>query len=141
MKKYKFKIRGTNFDVEVQKAEKNIIELEVNGSKYKVELEQTIETSKTPKLVRSAVPLPKTGERKIPKNLSSIVKIKAPLPGIITKVLIKEGDKVQEGDTLLMMEAMKMENNIQTEKAGTIKSIKVKEGDNVLQEDILVELS
>lgn len=141
MKKYKFKIRGINYSVEIINTEKNIVDIEVNGTKYKVELEKAIETKKTPKLIRSAVPSPQTREKKIQKKLSKIEVIKAPLPGIITKILVKEGDNVNEGDTLLKMEAMKMENNIQSEKTGTIKTIKVKEGDNVTQEDILIELT
>lgn len=140
MKKYKFRIRGTEYGVEIHSTEGNIIELEVNGTMYKVELEKTIETPKTPKLVRSSVPEPKTREKKIPKTITSKIIVKAPLPGIITKILVKEGDVVKEGDILLMMEAMKMENNIETEKAGTVKSIKVREGDNVLQDDVLIEL-
>lgn len=141
MKKYKFSIRGTNYAVEILNQENNIIDIEVNGTTYKVELEKTIETKKTPKLMRSAVPAPLTREKKIQKTLSSKISVKAPLPGIITKILVKVGDEVKEGDTLLMMEAMKMENNIETEKAGVVKSIKVNEGDNVLQDDVLVELS
>ena len=141
MKKYNFSIRGTNYTAEVHKAEDNIIEIEVNGTTYKVELEKTVESKKTPKLMRSAVPPPQTREKKITKNLSSKIIIKSPLPGIITKILVKEGDVVKEGDIMLLMEAMKMENNIETEKAGTVKSIKVKEGDNVLQDEILIELT
>ncbi|MBN2663241.1 MAG: biotin/lipoyl-binding protein [Bacteroidales bacterium] len=141
MKKYNFSIRGTNYTAEIQKAEGNIIEIEVNGTIYKVELEKTVKTNKTPKLMRSAVPPPQTREKKINKSLSSKITIKSPLPGIITKILVREGDVVKEGDTLLLMEAMKMENKIETEKAGIVKLIKVKEGDNVLQDDILVELS
>jgi len=141
MKKYKFSIRGSKYDVEIHNVEHNIIELEVNGTSYKIELEKTIETSKTPKLVRSAVPLPKTHEKKIHKNLNSTTLVKAPLPGIITKILVREGDKVKAGDILMKMEAMKMKNNIETETTGTVKTIKVREGDNVLQEDVLIELS
>lgn len=140
MKKYKFQIRGTQYAVEILKQEGSKIELEVNGTKYKVELEKTIETKKTPRLVRSAVPPPQTREKKIQKNISSKIVVKAPLPGIITKIVVREGDTIKEGDTLLVMEAMKMENNIQAEKAGTIKAIKVREGDNVLQDDVLIEL-
>lgn len=141
MKKYKFSIRGNKYDVELLKVEGNNISIEVNGTSYDVELEKTVDTKKTPKLVRSSVPPPLTSEKKIQKQLSSKITIKAPLPGIITKILVKEGDVVKAGDTLLTMEAMKMENNIQTEKDGTIGSIKVREGDNVLQEAVLVELN
>ena len=140
MKKFKFTIRGTKYDVEILNAENNIIEVEVNGSQFKVELDKDVTTKKTPKLVRPAVPTPQTREKKIQKSLSAKQQIKAPLPGIILKILVKEGDTVKEGDVLMVMEAMKMENNIEAEKSGTIKSIKVKEGDNVLQDDVLIEI-
>ncbi len=141
MKKYKFSVRGTKYSVEILNTEGKYIDLEVNGTRYKVELEKSFETKKTPKLIRSAVPPPKTREKKIPKKLSSKISVKAPLAGNIVKVLVKEGDTVKEGQTLLIMEAMKMENNIQTEKAGIVKSVKVREGDSVLQDEVLIELS
>jgi len=140
MKKYKFSIRGTNYAVDVLKAEGNMVEIEVNGTTYKVELEKTIEAKKTPKLMRSAMPAPQSKDKKIPKSLSSLIAVKAPLPGIIIKILVREGDEVKEGDTLMIMEAMKMENNILSEKNGIVKSIKINEGDNVLQDDVLIEL-
>ncbi len=66
--------------------------------------------------------------------------VKAPLPGLILKILVNVGDEVNRGDVLLVMETMKMENNILTESKGRVKSIKVKVGDNVLQNDVLVEI-
>ncbi|MEA3452653.1 MAG: biotin/lipoyl-containing protein [Bacteroidota bacterium] len=141
MKKYSFKIRGNKYETEILKTERNIFEIEVNGTLYEVEYEHEIETFKTPKLIRSQVPLPQTKEKKIPKKISNLIKVNAPLPGLIIKILVKIGDKVKPRDVLLTMEAMKMENNIECEKSGTIKSIKVNEGDNVLQDDILIEIN
>ena len=54
--------------------------------------------------------------------------------------MVKEGDAIKKGDVLLIMEAMKMENNVMAEKEGTVKTIRVKVGDNVLQNDVLIEL-
>lgn len=64
----------------------------------------------------------------------------APLPGTIFKVLVKDGDAVKKGQTILILEAMKMENNILAEKDGVINKIHIAEGDAVLQGDILVEI-
>lgn len=140
MKKFSFKISGNKYDVDIQKIEGNIIELEVNGIFYKVELEKEIKTQKTQILVRQEVAPPTTKEKKIVKTLSSSVQIKSPLPGIILKILVKEGDIVKEGDTLAIIEAMKMENKILAEKPGVVKSIKIRPGDNVLENDLLFEL-
>lgn len=66
--------------------------------------------------------------------------ITAFIPGLISKIFIKKGKKVKEGDTLLMLEAMKMNNIIDAPFAATIKSINVKEGDKVTKDQVLIEL-
>lgn len=141
MKKYKFEIRGNKYETEIIKTEGKVFEIEVNGTHYEILYEDDIEIKKTPQLVRSNVPPPLTREKKIPKTLSGIITVKSPLPGIILKILVKVGDKVNANQTLLTMEAMKMENNIESDKGGIIKSIKVREGDNVLQDEILIEIN
>lgn len=141
MKKFKFKIRGNTYDVEIMEFEDNIAHIEVNGTVYEVEVEQK-ETamSKTPKLVRSQVQTKRT-DSKIKKTVSSrAIQVKAPLPGNIFRILVKEGDEVSKGDKIMIMEAMKMENNVLAEKGGKISNIKVKEGDSVLQNDVLAEI-
>jgi len=141
MKKFKFTIRGNDYDVEVKDYEDNIAIVEVNGTQYEVEVHQKeLKTPKTSKLVRSNVPVDRK-DSKIKKSVSNRASsLKAPLPGNIFKVLKKEGDEVKKGETIMIMEAMKMENNIQSEKDGKITSIKVKEGDVVLQNDVLAEI-
>ena len=66
--------------------------------------------------------------------------VKAPLPGTILKVMVAPGATVKREQPLMVLEAMKMENNILAEKDGTIKTIKVNEGDTVLQGDTLLEI-
>lgn len=142
MKKYKFRIKGHDYEVEILSAENNHVELEVNGTHYAVEmLRETPQASKTPVLVRSAVPPPKPEERTISRSTSTdIVPVKSPLPGTVTAVLVAPGAVVNKGDTLLKIEAMKMENNIHAEKPGKVVSVRVKPGDAVLQNDVLIEM-
>ena len=64
----------------------------------------------------------------------------SPLPGVILDIRIKEGDTVAVGQTLVVLEAMKMENNIDSDRAGVVKSIKVNRGDSVLEGDVLITL-
>ena len=137
MKKFKFTIRGNEYEVHINSFEDNIAEVDVNGSIYQVELAEEVKTTKTPKLVRSK-PVP-TKEAK-PKPAAGLSKVDAPLPGTIFKLIHKEGDAVKKGETILILEAMKMENNILAEKDGVINKIHVAEGDAVLQGDILVEI-
>ncbi len=139
MKNYKFTIRGHQYEVEILNDEDNVIDLEVNGTSYKVEIQREVKSSKTPVLVRSEVKSPK-GSHKIKKTVASSTKVKAPLPGNILQVFVKEGDNVKKGDKLLLYEAMKMENQVTAEKEGNIKKVRVKEGDSVLQGDTLLEI-
>jgi len=142
MKKFKFTIRGNEYEVNIENIENNIAEIEVNGTNYTVELHTEMKTTKTPKLVRSMVPPPTRKEQKLPKTIGSKLNVvKSPLPGIILKILVSEGQEIKKGDNLMIMEAMKMENNVLSEKDGVIASIKVKEGDTVMQNDILFEIA
>ena len=141
MKKFKFTIRGNEYEVEIKDLEGDIAKIDVNGTSYDVEIHQEkVKTTKTPTLVRPRIAVDRK-DSKIKKNVSSRASaLNAPLPGSIFKILKQEGDEVKKGETILIMEAMKMENNIQSDKDGKIISIKVKEGDTVLQNDVLAEI-
>lgn len=145
MKKFKFTIHGNKYDVNIVNVEDNIAEIEVNRAVYQVEVDKVIAQSKTPKLVRS-VAVPTTESRKTEQRTSAPSSpkgtgfIKSPLPGVILDVYVKEGDVVKIGTKLLMLEAMKMENNINADKDGVVKSIKIKTGDSVLEGDTLIEI-
>ena len=138
MKKFKFTIKGHLYDVEIKKIEDNIASIEVNGTPYKVEIHKEIASSKTPTLVRTK---PSEEKEHAPVQRSTTLStIKAPLPGSIIQILVKNGDEVKKGQNLLIMEAMKMENNVLAEKDGVIKDVKINVGDTVLQNDILIEI-
>lgn len=142
MKKFKFTINGNIYEVEIQGFEENIAKVEVNGTPYDVEIHRDLKMTKTPTLLRSDGPAPKGKETRIPKMAvrTTNLAIKSPLPGTIISVLVSVGEKVTMGQKLLTMEAMKMENNVLSEKEGVVKSVLVKPGDTVLQNDVLVEI-
>ncbi len=143
MKKFKFIINGNQYETDILNIEDNIAEIEVNGTLYKVEVEKAIKVQKTPTLVRpKAVPstdshpsVAKTSNPSGPKGAGSI---KSPLPGVILDVYVREGDAVKIGQKLLMLEAMKMENNIEADKAGKVVSILKQKGDSVMEGDVLI---
>ena len=137
MKKYQFTIGGNSYSVNIKSFEDAVAIVEVNGSEYEVKLHQEVKTTKTPKLIRSQPP---PSPQKSFAPAAGLSSIKAPLPGVIHKILVKEGDTVKVGQTLLILEAMKMENNILAEKAGMIRNLKIKEGDSVMQGDLLLEV-
>jgi biotin carboxyl carrier protein len=70
---------------------------------------------------------------------TTINNIKAPMPGLIIELKVSEGDEVKTGDTLLILEAMKMENIIKSPRDGKVKSVKIKKGDSVEKAQILIE--
>jgi biotin carboxyl carrier protein len=140
MKIFKFKINGQKFDVEIKNFEDKVAQIEVNGTVYDVEIESEVKQPKTPKIVRKPVLLGDEGKT-VNMSASGPSTVKAPLPGSIFQLKSKVGDQVKKGQVLLVMEAMKMENDILAEKDGTISAIKVNVGDAVLQGDVLVELS
>jgi glutaconyl-CoA/methylmalonyl-CoA decarboxylase subunit gamma len=138
MKKFKFTIRGNNYDVDLKNIEENIASIEVNGTLYEVEIEQETKISKTPTLVRKVIP--SEAEKIEKKEGGSPTAVKAPLPGNILSIRIKKGDIIKKGDVLLVMEAMKMENNILAEKDGVVERIHISPGNAVLEGDILLEM-
>lgn len=141
MKRFKFAIRGNDYDVEVKNIEDNVAEIEVNGTVYQVDIKLDKPLPKTPKLVRSiTTPNNNPGQKtNVPTSAVGFV-IKSPLPGIILEIKRRVGDSVKVGDTILIMEAMKMENDIKADIDGVIKSIKVNINDTVLEGDPLVEI-
>lgn len=138
MKTYKFKINATGYTVNIKSHEDNVINLEVNGTSYDVELKKEVKKTKTPTLVRSASKRPSEPLKVNPK--SNTTKIVAPIPGVVLSIDVKVGDSLKIGDRMLVLEAMKMENNIVCEKAGTITAIKINVGQQVLQDEVMIEL-
>jgi biotin carboxyl carrier protein len=138
MKNFKFKIHQNNYYVKIISHDKSEIKLEVNGTPYSVEMDQEIKKSKTPTLVRSASKNPSVPLKKVTQNITK-TKVLAPIPGVILSIKAKVGDTIKIGDDLLILEAMKMENNITAEKNGKISAIHITVGQQVLQNDLLVE--
>lgn len=143
MKKYRFTINGNPYAVTIKQLTDDQAFVEVNGAEYQVDIIEEPIQRKTPQLVRAR---PVYDTEKHPSKTKAVVRpatagiVKAPLPGMITEILVREGDDVKVGQKVLKMEAMKMENNIQSNREGKITSIKVKPGDSVLEGDVLVEV-
>ena len=145
MKKFKFTINGSVYEVDIKNVDDNIAELEVNGTPYTVEVDKAIQTTKTPKLVRPAS-IPSTDSHPSVAKTSSPVApkgsgfIKSPLPGVILDINVKAGDTVKAGQRLLTLEAMKMENSIDSDKEGKVLAINVNKGDSVMEGDVLITI-
>jgi biotin carboxyl carrier protein len=142
MKDFKFKINGNDYEVHIANVDGNIGDLEVNGTPYKVEIDRELKQTKTPKLVRpEAVPSTDSHPSVVKTTSPGVATsgaIKSPLPGVILSMSVKVGDIVKVGQRLLVLEAMKMENNIDSDKEGRISVVKVGQGDSVMEGDVLV---
>lgn len=146
MPEYKVSVNGKHFDVNIGRMIDDRVDVVVNGKSFQVELEGPRKVvSKTPRIetkphVVSAAEAP--DKTTAPGVASSVTRgdILAPLPGLILKLLVKEGDQVREGQTVAIMEAMKMENEIESPFTGMVASIPVKQGDTVLENALLMKI-
>ncbi|MDD4142559.1 MAG: biotin/lipoyl-binding protein [Bacteroidales bacterium] len=139
MKSYNFTINGNKYHVDIVKHEDRDITLEVNGTSYVVSTDKMAPTkapSKTPMVVRKDA----TPSVPVMSGTSVAQTIKAPLPGNILNILVKEGDSVQKGQKLLVYEAMKMENDVLAEGNGVVSKIFVSVGDTILQGATLMDI-
>ena len=147
--KYEYKVKGVDYEVEIQDIEGNIANVTVNGIPFEVEMKQPVKAAKqkvklgTPAaaLVASASPASAAPAEKPAAPAASGKPVVAPLPGTINDIKVKVGDKVNAGDTVVILEAMKMQNNIEAESTGTIASINVNKGDAVMEGDTLVVIA
>ena len=140
MKEYKYKINGTKYKVSIGDIHDNEVQVEVNGTRYKVELDQEVAArtmSKAPQIKKAgAAPRTETGEKVVSKPAESAGvpgAVKSPLPGTVMGFTVSVGDTVKPGDTVCVLEAMKMENDIHTQRGGVVKKILVNQGDTVLE--------
>ena len=143
MKQYKFTINGNKYEADIISIDENIAVIEINGTPYTVEVEKGIIPLKTPKLVRNIVApstdshpsVAKTSSPGSPKGSGTI---KSPLPGVVLDIFVREGDMVKIGQKVLLLEAMKMENNIEADKAGKVVSVNKQKGDSVMEGEVLI---
>ena len=149
MNKYQYKVQGVDYDVEIEEVEGNVAKVIVNGIRFDVELKQPINPTSTLKKVRIEAPKPVARPTVAPAAAPAADKplaagtgspIKAPLPGTITELRVNVGDKVNQGDVVLVLEAMKMQNNIESEFSGTVTSVTVKQGETVMEGAVLLTI-
>ena len=147
MNKYQYKVQGVDYDVEIEEVEGNVAKVNVNGIRFDVELKQPINPASTLKKVRVEAPKPVARPSVAPAAPTASAApagagsaIKAPLPGTITDIKVNVGDTVKQGDVVLILEAMKMQNNIESEFSGTVTSINVKQGETVMEGAVLLTI-
>ena len=138
MKEFKYTIDGKEYKVQIADVEGNIADVTVNGEAFKVEMEQEAEPEK--KKVVLGQPAAETEETATTgaANVNTANALKAPLPGVVTEIKVAVGNEVKAGDVVVVLEAMKMANNLEAEKDGKVTAICVKTGESVLEDSPLV---
>ena len=149
MGKYNFRINGYDYQVDVNSVEGGIADVTVNGTDYKVELAdavpapaqqavrpapQTVFTGAPAVAPQATAPAPQaaqTATSSAPQGKGEVVT--APLPGVILDIKVKVGDAVKAGQTVAVLEAMKMENEIESTASGTVTAVNAGKGDSVLE--------
>ena len=124
MNKYQYKVQGVDYDVEIEEVEGNVAKVVVNGVRFDV---------------APVTPAPAAAPA-APVAAGAGSPIKAPLPGTIIELKVNVGDTVKQGDVVLVLEAMKMQNNIESEYSGTVTSITVKQGETVMEGAVLLTI-
>ena len=141
MKEYKYKINGNLYNVVIGDVEDNIAHVEVNGTHYTVEMEKKVKEAPAKPVVRPAAkPVAPVVEAPTPRPTGGGAKsgVKSPLPGVILDIKVNVGDEVKKGQTIIILEAMKMENTINADKDGKVTAINVSKGESVLEGTDLV---
>jgi biotin carboxyl carrier protein len=147
MKTYKFKINGNDYEVMVNSVEGNTADVTVNGTGYKVEMENApaapAAPAAAPKSEPAAAPAPVAAAPAAPaaKAAGEGQTVTSPLPGVIIEVSVKEGQAVKAGQKVAVIEAMKMENEIQAPADGTVTAVLVGKGDSVLEGAPVVKIA
>ena len=149
MKQYNFKINGNEYNVTINSVEGNVADVTVVAS-YKVELGGSQSISVQPAPVQAAqapapapaaapapapqaTPAPQPAAAPAPAASGAGKAVTSPLPGVIVEISVKVGDAVKAGQQVAVLEAMKMENAIEADHAGTVTAIHVNKGDSVLE--------
>ena len=143
MKEYKYRINGNLYSVKIGDIDNNLAQVEVNGVPYKVQLEKTEKPVTIVSAPRpSAAPRTESGAKVIakPQVKTGGTQVKAPLPGVVMQVPVKVGDTVKASDTVVVLEAMKMENEVVAPQDGKVASINVGSGDMVESGDVLATM-
>jgi biotin carboxyl carrier protein len=152
MKNYKFKINGNNYSVDINEVEGQEIKLEVNGTPYTVTVDKEMRAQRprTTTIINSNNAAPRVSaaagdvqrsSAPRPGSAAGGTKVTSPLPGTILDVFVNVGDQVKVGQTVVLLEAMKMENNIESDTEGTVTAVNVRKGDSVLEGEALIVVS
>lgn len=146
MRSYKFKINGNEYNVDINSVEGNIANVTVNGAAYEVEMDTPVSAPVAAAAVKDSSAAPQNDNQAAApapasKPAGAGKAVTSPLPGVIIEVSVKEGQAVKAGQKVAVIEAMKMENEIQASADGTVTAVLVNKGDSVLEGAEIVKIA
>ena len=142
MRTYSYNVNGAQYDVTIESIQGQVAKVNVNGVAFDVEmLGAPITEGDLPAAAPAAAPAATTAAAPAKGTAGAGTPVKAPLPGVVTKVLVANGQAVKKGDTVVVLEAMKMENNITAECDGTVSGVCCAAGDSVMEGTTLVTIA
>ena len=142
MKEYRYTIDGNKYEVAINEVNDTTAKVTVNGAEYTVEWEKPVEEKPVVK-VQPVAAKPAVAAAATPAAAPAAAAvnghaIKTPLPGVIIDVKVNVGDTVKKGDTVVVLEAMKMENNINADRDGKVTAVQIAKGDTVADGAVLI---
>lgn len=146
MKLYRLNINGNLYEVNIKEQGSQLVQAVVNDVEYQVKVEE-VKNTLMPAL--AATSAPSVPVASAPSPIAAVAKpmasgasaVTAPIPGQIKAIYVQNGDTVAQGQKLLMMEAMKMENMIFSDYSGTVQKVHVNVGDSVGSDQLLVQIA
>ncbi|MBR1838155.1 MAG: biotin/lipoyl-binding protein [Bacteroidaceae bacterium] len=153
MKQYSYNIDDARYDVTIESVKDGIAEVNVNGVHFNVEMlsgqidEAELPTQTGAPATTAAPKAEKAQPQAVaaapaqPTGTGEGSPVKAPLPGVVTAIKVSVGQSVKKGETVAILEAMKMENNIAAECDGKVTGIAVQAGESVLEGTVLVTIA
>ena len=139
-KKVELKIGGKTYQVEIKSLTADNAQVLVDGREVQVDINVPQDAPRAPKPAakKATAPAKQAAPRPASPSSKSLLSL---MPGVVIKILVKEGQQVAAGDVLLVLEAMKMENEIRSDRSGTIGRIEVTPGQQVQTGDPLVSFT
>ncbi len=138
MSTFKYTIDGKEYNVEIGEVNDTVANVTVNGETFSVEMEKPAEPEKKKPVLGQPKSDDAETETTSTANINTNNALRAPLPGVVTEIKVEVGQEVSAGDTLVVLEAMKMANNLEAEKSGKVTAICVKVGESVMEDTPLV---
>jgi len=142
---YKIKINDAEYEIHIQNVEDTKAYVTVNDEEFEVDIEG-LATDPTQMNIQTpsksiSKPLPTNNQKVKPVKTNISYDVKPPLPGVIMDICVKEGDQIKKGQVLYVLEAMKMENHIESDYDGIVEKIYYTKGTSVLENDVILNIT